>query len=97
MNFRSIKKVSEEKLEIAFENIDWNKALDCTSVDDAAAVFVKLFTSAWDAVAPSPLRSMRAKAHPWMTEMVLNLIHERQDVYKKFLSAHNSANELFFK
>ena len=94
MNFRSIKKVSEEKLEIAFESIDWNKALDCTSVDDAA---VKLFISAWDTVAPSRLRRMRAKAHLWMTEMVLNLIHERQDVYKKFLSAHNSANELFFK
>ena len=46
-NFRSINKVSEEELEIAFESIDWSKALYRTSVDNAAAVFVKLFTSAW--------------------------------------------------
>ena len=97
MNFRSIKKVFEEELDIAFESIDGSKALDCMSVDDAAAVFVKLFTSAWDSIAPSRLRRTRAKAHPWMTEMVLNLIYERQDTYKKFLSTRNSANEQLFK
>ena len=62
MNFWSVKKVSREELEIAFESIDWSKALDCTSVDDAATMFVKLFTSAWNSVAPSRLHCMQTKA-----------------------------------
>ena len=94
MNYRSIKKVSEEEFEIALESIDWIKALDCASVDDVVAIFVNLFTSAWDSVAPGRLRRTRAKANHWMTEIVLNLIHERHDAHKKFLSARNSANEL---
>ena len=72
---------------------DWSTVLSLVNVNEAFSTFLTAFTSALDEIATSQQRRTRVKSNPWMTDELLQLLHQRHNAYRQFLCNRKVENE----
>ena len=76
--FRQMRHVSDISACEVLGSKDWSTVLSLVNVNEAFSTFLIALTSAWDEIAPLQQRRIRVKSNPWMTDELLQLLHQRQ-------------------
>ena len=73
-----VKKVSDTAICDALQSKDWSMVMITENVKEAFATFKDIFRSAWYDVAPLRQRRTGVRPNLWMTDELLELLHQRQ-------------------
>ena len=90
IKIRSLKNYSPQKLNEELNSVDWTEFYNCVNVDEALNLFCRIFISTLDKLAP--LKSVRVKqrTEPWITQEILQSIHDRDKSFYTFRKSRKS-------
>jgi Reverse transcriptase (RNA-dependent DNA polymerase) len=87
---RSMKNLQAESLQEDLSGVHWHDILSSKSnVNDMLSTFNEAFLRIWDKHAPLINRRVRKNRTPWMNHDVLNLAHQRNSAYNKYLRSRS--------
>ena len=92
VKLRSMKNYSADKLNSELRQLDWTDFYQCDDVDLALSIFSVSFTKILDKIAPIKCVRIKQNTEPWITDEILQLIHNRDELLYKFRKFRNSKN-----
>ena len=94
---RRINSLDENHIKTVLNDANWAASLAEQDINNAVSSFVKIFTAAWNKIAPIRSQRTRKRPNPWMPDELLDLLQRQRVAYKKFLSDHSIAKEITYK
>ena len=84
--FRPMKNIDIDSLQSDLTSVQWSTLLSATSdINEMLQIFYDNLLAIWNKHAPITTRRIQRNHTPWMSNIVLNLIHKRDNAYNTFL------------
>ena len=93
---RSYKNFNDNEFRNELSNMNWNQLFENKSSEDSFTIFIQKIDKLLDEMAPVKVLSkkeVKLENKPWITRGILNSIHDRDKIYKRYLKEKNKTTK----